>query len=90
MPGSPGMSDPSYAGQFVTFTMPEIGNVGVNDEDTFKYHINTELEKDGVASPVGPVARPAEKKEEETFVVPPRMIYIPNSQPSLRNIWELL
>ena len=22
-------SDPSYAGQFVTFTMPEIGNVGV-------------------------------------------------------------
>jgi carbamoyl-phosphate synthase small subunit len=27
------ISDPSYAGQFVTFTMPEIGNVGVNDED---------------------------------------------------------
>ena len=27
------MSDPSYAGQFVTFTMTEIGNVGVNDED---------------------------------------------------------
>jgi carbamoyl-phosphate synthase small subunit len=27
------LSDPSYAGQFVTFTMPEIGNVGVNDED---------------------------------------------------------
>ncbi|MBE0498817.1 MAG: glutamine-hydrolyzing carbamoyl-phosphate synthase small subunit [Campylobacterales bacterium] len=26
-------SDPSYAGQFVTFTMPEIGNVGVNSED---------------------------------------------------------
>jgi len=26
-------SDPSYAGQFVTFTMPEIGNVGVNEED---------------------------------------------------------
>lgn len=26
-------SDPSYAGQFVTFTMPEIGNVGVNTED---------------------------------------------------------
>jgi len=26
-------SDPSYAGQFVTFTMPEIGNVGVNKED---------------------------------------------------------
>ena len=27
------MSDPSYAGQFVTFTMPEIGNVGVNEDD---------------------------------------------------------
>jgi len=27
------ISDPSYAGQFVTFTMPEIGNVGVNADD---------------------------------------------------------
>jgi len=27
------ISDPSYAGQFVTFTMPEIGNVGVNSND---------------------------------------------------------
>jgi carbamoyl-phosphate synthase small subunit len=27
------MSDPSYAGQFITFTMPEIGNVGVNTDD---------------------------------------------------------
>jgi len=26
-------TDPSYAGQFVTFTMPEIGNVGANPED---------------------------------------------------------
>ncbi len=26
-------SDPSYAGQFVTFTMPEIGNVGTNADD---------------------------------------------------------
>jgi len=26
-------TDPSYAGQFVTFTMPEIGNVGVNVDD---------------------------------------------------------
>ncbi len=28
------ITDPSYAGQFVTFTMPEIGNVGVNDNDS--------------------------------------------------------
>jgi len=27
------MSDPSYAGQFVTFTTPEIGIVGVNEQD---------------------------------------------------------
>lgn len=27
------VTDPSYAGQFVTFTMPEIGNVGVNTQD---------------------------------------------------------
>jgi carbamoyl-phosphate synthase small subunit len=27
------ITDPSYAGQFVTFTMPEIGNVGVNRND---------------------------------------------------------
>lgn len=26
-------TDPSYAGQFVTFTMPEIGNVGTNEQD---------------------------------------------------------
>jgi len=26
-------TDPSYAGQFVTFTMPEIGNVGCNTQD---------------------------------------------------------
>jgi carbamoyl-phosphate synthase small subunit len=28
------ITDPSYAGQFVTFTAPEIGNVGVNDNDS--------------------------------------------------------
>ncbi len=27
------MTDPSYAGQIVTFTFPHIGNVGVNTED---------------------------------------------------------
>ncbi len=31
------ISDPSYAGQFITFTMPEIGNVGVNKEDMESY-----------------------------------------------------
>ena len=27
------MTDPSYAGQIVTFTFPHIGNVGVNPDD---------------------------------------------------------
>ncbi len=32
------VSDPSYAGQFITFTMPEIGNVGVNTQDMESAH----------------------------------------------------
>ncbi|MDR2034426.1 MAG: glutamine-hydrolyzing carbamoyl-phosphate synthase small subunit [Helicobacteraceae bacterium] len=28
------VTDPSYAGQFIAFTMPEIGNVGVNKNDS--------------------------------------------------------
>src|SRR6185369_16535977 len=27
------LTDPSYAGQLVTFTFPHIGNVGTNDDD---------------------------------------------------------
>ncbi|MCE8458418.1 carbamoyl-phosphate synthase domain-containing protein, partial [Rhodovulum sulfidophilum] len=27
------MTDPSYAGQVVTFTFPHVGNVGVNPDD---------------------------------------------------------
>lgn len=27
------LTDPSYAGQFITFTFPHVGNVGINDED---------------------------------------------------------
>ena len=27
------LTDPSYAGQIVTFTFPHIGNVGANEED---------------------------------------------------------
>ena len=28
------LTDPSYAGQIITFTFPHIGNVGANPEDT--------------------------------------------------------
>ena len=27
------LTDPSYAGQIITFTFPHIGNVGTNDDD---------------------------------------------------------
>src|SRR5258707_1035861 len=27
------LTDPSYAGQIITFTFPHVGNVGTNDED---------------------------------------------------------
>jgi carbamoyl-phosphate synthase small subunit len=32
------LTDPSYAGQIVTFTFPHIGNIGVNDEDVEDLH----------------------------------------------------
>jgi carbamoyl-phosphate synthase small subunit len=42
------MTDPSYAGQIVTFTFPHIGNVGTNAED---------MESHGVPGAVGCVVR---------------------------------
>ena len=42
------MSDPSYAGQFIVFTMPEIGIVGVNEDDmeSAKIHASGVLMRD--------------------------------------------
>jgi len=42
------MSDPSYAGQFIVFTMPEIGIVGVNEDDmeSDKIHASGVLMRD--------------------------------------------
>ncbi len=34
-------TDPSYAGQIITFTFPHIGNVGTNDEDIEKVDLET-------------------------------------------------
>ena len=33
------MTDPSYAGQIITFTFPHIGNVGTNAQDLSLIHI---------------------------------------------------
>src|SRR3974390_10013 len=32
------LTDPSYAGQIITFTFPHIGNVGANEEDLAPVH----------------------------------------------------
>lgn len=57
------MTDPSYAGQVVTFTFPHIGNVGTNDED---------MESHDVPGAVGCVVRedvtaPANFRSAGTF-----------------------
>ncbi len=57
------MTDPSYAGQIVTFTFPHIGNVGTNRED---------MESHGVAGAIGCIVRedvtaPANFRAEGTF-----------------------
>jgi carbamoyl-phosphate synthase small subunit len=57
------MTDPSYAGQIVTFTFPHIGNVGTNPEDA---------ESHGVPGAVGCIVRedvtpPANFRAEDTF-----------------------
>ncbi|WP_353230764.1 glutamine-hydrolyzing carbamoyl-phosphate synthase small subunit [Novosphingobium sp.] len=57
------MTDPSYAGQIVTFTFPHIGNVGTNNED---------MESHGVAGAVGCIVRedvtePANFRSEGSF-----------------------
>src|SRR5438046_1527597 len=33
------LTDPSYAGQIITFTFPHIGNVGTNEEDIETVHM---------------------------------------------------
>ena len=57
------MTDPSYAGQIVTFTFPHIGNVGTNNED---------MESHGVLGAVGCIVRedvtaPANFRSQGTF-----------------------
>ncbi|MGM0532928.1 MAG: glutamine-hydrolyzing carbamoyl-phosphate synthase small subunit [Campylobacterota bacterium] len=55
-------TDPSYAGQFVTFTMPEIGNVGANEQDNESPHVHCK----GVIVR-NYQARPSSFRCEETF-----------------------
>ena len=60
------LTDPSYAGQIVTFTFPHIGNVGVNEED---------VETVNMASPSGvrgvvlaePITEPSSWRSQRGF-----------------------
>ena len=56
------VTDPSYAGQFVTFTMPEIGNVGCNEQDmeSLKAHCKGIIVRNYQA-------RPSSFRSEETL-----------------------
>jgi carbamoyl-phosphate synthase small subunit len=42
------VTDPSYAGQIITFTFPHVGNVGVNDEDVETVNMAAETGTRGV------------------------------------------
>jgi carbamoyl-phosphate synthase small subunit len=46
------LTDPSYAGQIITFTFPHIGNVGTNDED-----VERGQESGGRAAAIGCITR---------------------------------
>ena len=52
------LTDPSYAGQIVTFTFPHIGNVGTNDEDSETVRVAAESGVRGVVVHA-PITSPA-------------------------------
>jgi carbamoyl-phosphate synthase small subunit len=52
------LTDPSYAGQIVTFTFPHIGNVGTNDEDSETVNVAADSGVRGVVMHA-PVTDPA-------------------------------
>lgn len=58
-----------------TLFINDVKLVGVQDVQTLKYHINEQLKKKGLKSPVGDVPKPKEKAEAPAFSVPSGMIY---------------
>ena len=52
------LTDPSYAGQIVTFTFPHIGNVGTNDEDSETVRVAAESGVRGIVVHA-PITEPA-------------------------------
>jgi carbamoyl-phosphate synthase small subunit len=60
------LTDPSYAGQIVTFTFPHIGNTGANAEDLETYNTSSEA---GVVGAIfrAPITNPSNYRSSEHF-----------------------
>ena len=60
------LTDPSYAGQIVTFTFPHIGNVGANDEDIETVDMATSAGARGAIF-AAPVTAPSNHRAQKHF-----------------------
>jgi carbamoyl-phosphate synthase small subunit len=60
------LTDPSYAGQIVTFTFPHIGNVGANDEDVETVDLDNHAGVKGVVL-AAPITEPASWRSTRPF-----------------------
>jgi carbamoyl-phosphate synthase small subunit len=60
------LTDPSYAGQIITFTFPHIGNVGVNDEDIETVNMASASGARGVILKC-PITTPSNYRAERSF-----------------------
>ncbi|WMS40783.1 glutamine-hydrolyzing carbamoyl-phosphate synthase small subunit [Acuticoccus sp. MNP-M23] len=60
------LTDPSYAGQIVTFTFPHIGNVGANEDDVETVAVEASLAARGCVLRA-PITAPQNWRSRETF-----------------------
>ena len=60
------LTDPSYAGQIVTFTFPHIGNVGANEEDVETVDLDNHAGVKGVVL-AAPITEPASWRSTRPF-----------------------
>ncbi len=64
-----------------TIFVNETKLMGYHDADYFKWHINQELKKKGIKSPVGEVPKPVKKKDPYAKSVPSDMIFVSKPMP---------
>lgn len=60
------LTDPSYAGQIVTFTFPHIGNTGANDEDLETYYTQSKSRVVGAIFKA-PITQPSNYRSNNHF-----------------------